>query len=175
MYVKQTNNKAILSQNAILEAFIQLLTRKPMNEITISKLCMEAQVGRKTFYRNFETKEDILAFYIDKIYAEFERDLQNSNGNIIFTYLSFIKKYSSIMALLQKNNVLHLLSSKFANQYQNYLPMLNHKVKQPYKSAYVVAVVNAIVSEWAKREFKESIENIVKIISNIIESISNEN
>lgn len=173
MYVEQTNNKAIQSQNAILEAFIQLLNRKPMNEITISKLCMEAKVGRRTFYRNFDRKEDVLAFYIDKIYAEFEWNLQNSNGDFVFTYLSFIKKYSSIMALLQKNNILHLLSSKFAAQYQNYLPMLNHKVKQQYKSAYVVAVVNAIVSEWAKREFKESIENIIKIISNVIESISN--
>lgn len=173
MYVEQTNNKAIQSQNAILEAFIQLLNRKPMNEITISKLCMEAKIGRRTFYRNFDRKEDVLAFYIDKIYAEFEWNLQNSNGDFVFTYLSFIKKYSSIMALLQKNNILHLLSSKFAAQYQNYLPMLNHKVKQQYKSAYVVAVVNAIVSEWAKREFKESIENIIKIISNVIESISN--
>ncbi len=173
MYVKQTNYKAIQSQNAILEAFIKLLYRKPINEITISKLCLEAEVGRKTFYRNFETKEDVLVFYIDKIYAEFENDLQNANGDVLFVYLSFIKKHSSIMGLLEKNNILHLLSTKFNVQYQKYLPMLNSKVKQLYKSSYVIASFNAIISEWAKRGFQESLENIIKIISNIIQSISN--
>lgn len=175
MYVRQTNNIAIQSQNMILEAFIELLHRKPIKEITISKLCIEAKVGRKTFYRNFDTKEDVLLYYIDKIYGEFESDLQNSNGDFIFSYLSFIKKHSFIMGLLQKNNVLHLLSTKFNFQYQKYLPMLNSKVKQLYKSSYVISCFNAIVSEWAKRGFIESIENIIKMISNVIQSISDEN
>ena len=43
----------------ITESLLELLKDKPLNDISISELCSHAQVGRATFYRNFEVKEDV--------------------------------------------------------------------------------------------------------------------
>ena len=54
----------------ITESLLELLKDKPLNDISISELCSHAQVGRATFYRNFEVKEDVLNVYIHKLFSE---------------------------------------------------------------------------------------------------------
>lgn len=54
----------------ITEALLKLLAEKPMSDISISELCQCAQIGRASFYRNFDRKEDILKLYVSQIFAE---------------------------------------------------------------------------------------------------------
>ena len=39
---------------------------KKYSDITIKELAQKAGVDRKTFYRNFKSKEDVLRFYLDR-------------------------------------------------------------------------------------------------------------
>ena len=41
-------------------ALLELLEEELRAEIPVSRLCRRAGVGRASFYRNFESKEDIL-------------------------------------------------------------------------------------------------------------------
>lgn len=52
----------------ITAAMLSLLKEKPLVEITISELCDRAGVGRTSFYRNFQEKEDILKEYIRRMF-----------------------------------------------------------------------------------------------------------
>lgn len=45
---------------AIFTAFEQLLSEKPYGAITVRQIIERADVGRTTFYDNFETKDDLL-------------------------------------------------------------------------------------------------------------------
>lgn len=49
-----------LSQECIETALISLMEHKPFEEITISELVKRAGVSRAAFYRNYETKQDVL-------------------------------------------------------------------------------------------------------------------
>ncbi|MCE3020504.1 TetR/AcrR family transcriptional regulator [Parvimonas micra] len=51
----------------IIQATIVLLNEKEMNQISISDITDKAQVNRVSFYRNFETKEEIIKTYIGKM------------------------------------------------------------------------------------------------------------
>ena len=75
MYRKQTNKTALQSQNMIVDALFRLLQRKSFQQVTVTELCEEAAVGRKTFYRNFAWKEDVVDFWLDLRCAEYEREL----------------------------------------------------------------------------------------------------
>ena len=44
----------------INEALFGLLKEKSLNEISISEICETAGVGRMSFYRNYENKEDVI-------------------------------------------------------------------------------------------------------------------
>ena len=63
MYTVQKNPAAVRSQELICQAVRNLMTQLPFGEITVTRICQEANVGRKTFYRNFERKEDAVAIH----------------------------------------------------------------------------------------------------------------
>ena len=48
-------------------AMLELLAEKPLGEISVSELCGRAGVGRTSFYRNFETKEEIVKGHIHRL------------------------------------------------------------------------------------------------------------
>ena len=48
----------------ITESMLKLLNEKPIQDISISEIVDDAGVGRTSFYRNYETKEDVVKKYI---------------------------------------------------------------------------------------------------------------
>ena len=50
--------------DGITNTLINLLKERPIAEISISEICQNACVGRTSFYRNYETKEDVIKKYI---------------------------------------------------------------------------------------------------------------
>ena len=51
---------AKLSQTLITDALLTLLETVPFTDISVSRLCQQAQVSRQTFYSLFGTKENVL-------------------------------------------------------------------------------------------------------------------
>lgn len=52
-------------QLQICNTLLNLMTRCPYGEITISELCRQTQIPRKAFYRYFDTKDDVVDALID--------------------------------------------------------------------------------------------------------------
>ena len=44
------------TRDAIFKAFIELLSEKNVNQITVGEIIARADIGRATFYAHFETK-----------------------------------------------------------------------------------------------------------------------
>ena len=89
MYTLQINPIAIQSQNMITDAFFELLSQQSYDSITVTALCEKAKVGRKTFYRNFETMNDIIMYRVDhlvKDYVENQPNLNNRKQLLIYFF-----------------------------------------------------------------------------------------
>ena len=54
----------------ILTALLDLLKEKPLSDISVSELTGRAGIGRVSFYRNYQTKEDILKEESDRLIKE---------------------------------------------------------------------------------------------------------
>ena len=52
----------------ITDALLKLPREKSVADISFCELCEIASIGRAPFYRNFESKEDILRGYIKEIF-----------------------------------------------------------------------------------------------------------
>ena len=52
----------------ITESLLRLLEQKEISDISISELCDDAGIGRASFYRNFDSKEDILRAHINQLF-----------------------------------------------------------------------------------------------------------
>lgn len=56
----------------ITEALLQLMNKKNYENITITDIAERAGVTRITFYRNFNTKDDIVKQYVQNIFNEYK-------------------------------------------------------------------------------------------------------
>lgn len=56
-------NVSKINKEKMIQALIILLKLKPFNQITISEISQEAKVSKRTFYRAFHSKEEVLASY----------------------------------------------------------------------------------------------------------------
>lgn len=66
MYHIKHDKRAESSVELICTAVLELLETKPLGEITISDVQRRSTVSRSTFYRNFDSLEDVLALLCDR-------------------------------------------------------------------------------------------------------------
>ena len=97
----EMRNSYVLNQ--ITEAMVELLKEKEMSNISISELCDKAQIGRTSFYRNFESKEAIVEFIIERKIDEWDssRDKESEEGISQF--------FGQLTGHLKENEELYLL------------------------------------------------------------------
>lgn len=165
MYTKHTNPVAIQSQQMISDALLRLMEKEPFQSITITKICKEADIARKTFYRCYETKEDIIDFQLDQLYQDFEREmLMCDHSQSLENFFAFKKKHSNYLILLRQHNLFHLHQEKFSSFVQKMIPIWStDSVEQEYRRVYAMAGVIAIAARWMQRDFAESVEEITAI------------
>lgn len=167
MYHKQANKTAIQSQHMIADALFSLMKRKPFQQITITEICEEAAIGRKTFYRNFELKEDVVDFWLDLRCAEYEQDfLCVPLEEKLYYHCVFLKKHTAELITLYHNGMHPMIEKKFSVFLPGTMPIWSEDpVEQEYRSQYIIAGIDAIIRIWVTRGFQESIEEIVAIVN----------
>jgi len=171
MYRKQANKTAIQSQHMIADALFSLMKRKPFQRITVTEICEEAAVGRKTFYRNFELREDVIDFWLDQRCVEYERDfLHVPLEERLYYHCVFLKKYTQELIVLYQNGLHPMLEKKFSVFLPDTMPIWSEDpVEQEYCSQYIIAGIDAIIRVWVTRGFQESVGEVVEIVKRALE------
>lgn len=169
MYFKRTNKTGIRSQHMIADALLSLMKRKPFQQITVTEICEEAAIGRKTFYRNFEMKEDVLDFYLDHLCGIFEKEILGKTADEqMYLYFSFSKQNIEFFSAINQNGLLPLCQRKFSKFLPDTMPIWSEDaIQQEYYSRYVTAGVEAIMQVWVEHSFKEDIDSVVSLAHQI--------
>lgn len=71
MYKRCTTEKAALQQRKIEECILAVMRDKAFHDISVSSLCEQTGLSRKTFYRLYESKHDVLCALIDRTIRDF--------------------------------------------------------------------------------------------------------
>lgn len=165
MYFKGKNKTAIRSQHMISDALLSLMKRKPFQQITVTEICEEAAIGRKTFYRNFELREDVIDFQLDLLCEDYKTELLSlPKDQYLHHHFAYIQKNADFFIALYKNGLSSLAYEKFSVLLPDTMPVWSdNPIEQEYRSAYIVAGIEAIQRVWISRNCVESIETVVKI------------
>lgn len=167
MYFKNKNKTAIRSQHMISDALFSLMKRKPFQQITVTEICEEAAIGRKTFYRNFELREDVIDFQLDLMCEDYKKELiPLPLEQYLYHHFAYIQKNADYFIVLYKNGLSSLAYEKFSVLLPDTMPVWSdNPIEQEYRSAYIIAGIEAIQRVWISRGCAESIEEVVKIAS----------
>ena len=102
------NPSALRSQGEITAALMTLMRKYPYSEITVKQIILEAGLARKTFYRNFDSKDDVLYSIIRGVLREYFEIVDSRRGEVLPTVFSTAEKYRELLLILDRNNMLHV-------------------------------------------------------------------
>ncbi len=77
MEKKKTDRRVQKTRRAIRRAFVQMLSRKELDCITVTDIAEAADINRKTFYNYYSGVADVLAEIEDELVTAFQADLQD--------------------------------------------------------------------------------------------------
>ena len=111
MYQKKRDKRSIQSSEWIYTALKDLMSEKDFSKITITDIVNKANLGRTTFYRNFDSVDDVLKMKCDEKFNEFREYCINyykkndlADKSFLTPFLNYWHKNSEIIELLIKAN-----------------------------------------------------------------------
>ena len=145
----------------ITDALLTLLKDKPIGDISISELCAFAGIGRASFYRTFESKEDILRGYIKKISKEWTDEVDKIESRPLSELLGLLfahfEKYTDFYSLINERDLTYLLKDVIIGLFG---PKPENCKEEAYARAYFVYALYGWIEVWFQRGMQESAEEI---------------
>ncbi len=162
--MNRTNSKiAEQSKKKVSNALLSVMRQYDFKEITITQIAQEAKLSRKTFYRLFSSKEDVLTFFFESQYEEClmlikSRQVQHY-WDIVQCYFDFCEERKSLLLLLKKHNLLALLfegSYKYSFQVFEFVRTKevadSFSLPLPYMLAYSVGGMYSMLLKWVESD-----------------------
>ncbi len=93
------------TRRLLREALIDLVTDQGYEQITIREITQRAQVGYKTFFRHYASKDALLQTILDEIVEEFQAALlspaaPNASDSNTRVAVQFAKEYAALLLML---------------------------------------------------------------------------
>lgn len=144
----------------ITDALLKLLKDKPINAVSISELCDLAGIGRASFYRNFESKEDILKAYINMLFHEWINHVEINDiplSDLVYQMFSHFEKHKEFYELLNNRQLIYLLKDVIIDICG---PKPEQSNAEAYAKAFVSYTLYGWIEVWFQRGMQESAEEI---------------
>jgi AcrR family transcriptional regulator len=97
----------------IAESLLFLMRKKVFTDISIGEITVKAGVNRSSYYRNFDSKDDIIKHFFNKIVFELMENIKPQNKLSLKDYLlimfSHFYQYKKELLLIHKNRLSHLI------------------------------------------------------------------
>lgn len=179
--IYKVNPISLQSKEWIIESLLKLLWEKPYSKITITEITSVAQLARRTFYRNFDSKDDILDMYIKKLFSEYVDLLKQEKiinvMNVGKVYFNFWNNHLDFLILMEKNDLLYMLLQRFSE----YLPEIHKKIignKEDYEDNNTLEYVLAfsaggfwnMIIKWVHDGAKKTPNEMAEFINIILKS-----
>lgn len=151
-----------LAKDYITEALFILMEKKNYKDITITDITKKAGVNRITFYRNFETKDEIINKYIGKTFDDWgKRWEESADPNIPYWLFKYFYEQKDFINLLYKSNIQHFL--------MDYIILIcNSRTEENNILAYTKSMLAyglfGFCNEWYLRGMQETPEYMIKLI-----------
>ena len=179
MYNKCVTDKAAAQQRKFESAFLEMMNDRLFEDISISELCRYTGLSRKTFYRLYETKGDVVYALIDHTIMEeatCEPDPTVGPGEL-HQFLAFWRSRKDLLDMLQKNQISALLSQQALNIALQETPDrlvlfgVEGNANARDMMLFYLSGLFALVLDWHSRGFDRSIDEVCNVMMELLSKI----
>lgn len=97
------------TRKRLQEGLLELLSHTPYEDITVRDIAQQAQVGYRTFFRHYDSKEALLQAIIDTVIADFRHvrlapEVPNAAEQNTLLMLQYVQKHAHELRLLLRTS-----------------------------------------------------------------------
>lgn len=123
----KTDARVRYTRKIIQESFFKLIKEKPVNKITVKRICELSEINRATFYKYYTDPFDLMKQIENELILEMQKLIEKSNNEDITQTLVIILK-----AINQNADVYMLLiSENWDSTFINRVILNSYKIKTP--------------------------------------------
>lgn len=160
-------NKAEYSKRKMAEALLRLMETEEYDRITIQQIVDEAGVSRMAFYRNFESKDQILQYHVDRITDEFVlRAGMKEKYDAADTIPYFLEIFRHLTRVRPLGEAL-IRAGKFELVRQEFVRVYAYRAKDQkdlYRYHFLGGGICSIYYAWLVSGCRETVEELTEMI-----------
>lgn len=142
------------------------MKRKPYHKITVTDLVREAGVSRNSFYRNYQSTEEIIRQFLEERTSAWWDGLiadPDRYPHVISEMFHHFLDMKEEIGLLCRAGLSHLLMEHIVLCGKQ---SLTGDLKNAYQTAFMSGALCGLVHEWIVRGMQESPEEMEQLFSN---------
>ena len=154
------------SKACFYNALVELCGERPYEEVQISQICQKAGFNRSTFYRTYQTKEDILKEKIRELIAEYNKQRKSKNTDdyqsivLLFSFYRENRTAINLIHCARLDNILLKIGT------ENFPSESEHSANE-YDKIFITSGFLAVILRWLNTGMKESDEYMAEHIYKI--------
>jgi len=178
----ESDRRTRRTKKLLTDAFIDLLSSKKLNEITIKELCDKADINRGTFYLHYQDIYDLKQQIETDLYKELAKFIfpittmnELDSYQLFYDLFSFTKRNEHLFTtLLGPNGDISFLTELKTLFKQYYLsPLLMEQYSSyakniEYAYDFISAGFAELVTRWLMSEHPDSIEDMARLTSKMV-------
>ncbi|ADY55825.1 regulatory protein TetR [Syntrophobotulus glycolicus DSM 8271] len=171
------------AQQWFINALLALMQKKPFNEIQVKELSKKADLDRRTFYRYFKSKEEVLSLHCRVVIEDFAKKILNKSElsfqAVTVSYFQLWHDHIDFLKLLKQNNMIYFFADRMDQliyehvslKVKPYMTGVNLDHKTRYHFFYGFGGLWHVLNRWISEEPRETPEEMGQIILEYITEI----
>ena len=184
MYNESRNPQVLFSLEAMTKGLFTCLQNKRYEQVSVSEICAQAGISRRTFYRDCEGKEDLILFACHTLIRRLLEsvDFQSTDAlNLYRNFFSFWQEHSLFLASVRRNGFSDMFARSFigiCNREMRF-PIQENAVKdhpepekiRAFSNSFILGGLVQMLLSWADDEFRSPAEDLVFSILYLVPSV----
>ncbi|WEV54353.1 TetR/AcrR family transcriptional regulator [Leuconostocaceae bacterium ESL0723] len=172
--MKHSQKENARVKDQIVAGLFSELTERPFSEITVSQLIKAAGVARASYYRNFESKEEILDYYLGQLVEQHRQDTEATGTPVGWTSdtvrfhitqsFALFKREKDRFTLLLDNGLSSYILDFLKNMAQDPQRQQRMALRNHYEQSFFMGATFNVLMDWLQNGAVESPEEMTDII-----------
>ena len=181
MYKLCKTEQSAQRQRSLEEGLLTAMKTKRYEEITISDLCSQMGIPRKSFYRYFSSKDGALYALIDHTLLDFEQQTGILTGNTLGNvsrdlqhFFAFWQERRQLLDALERSGLSGVLVQRAISQSQNeFVPTRSPanpeaRSMQYHTITFAICGLMSMVTRWHRSGYSESVTEMAQIATTLL-------
>ena len=173
--VQRKNKSNLFVRECICQSLFKLLEKKEFEDISVTDIITKAGVSRMGFYRNYESKQQVIESYILDLFLktvekiQTERALSFKVNSIMVTTLTTFKQYADKMKLFLDKKLDWLLFGCYCKAFDYLAQSKKSSRIREYSNQMFIGELFNFEMSWVRNGMKESPEQMARIFYYILQ------